>query len=151
MNLKFRLCILGFFDLMISIGAVYLGSGILRAGQESLVEYPRQWLAVLPVQDGYIPGILVILIFGIGNMTASLLCFLKKNGFSWYLSAAMGGIMYLIMIVLVWMTGDWHLSTVACFASSIAQIFLCRSVYLEQKRKASGYARPHSYINTGYF
>lgn len=151
MNLKFRLCILGFFDLMISIGAVYFGSGMLRAGQEGLVGYPREWLAVLPFQNGYFLGILVILIFGIGNMAASLLCFLKKNGLSWCLSAVMGGTMYLTMIALVLMTGDWHLATVGCFVSSILQLFLCRCVYLEQKRKASGYARSHSYINTGYF
>jgi hypothetical protein len=151
MNLKFRLCILSFVDLMVSIGAVYLGSGMLRAGQESLGEYPHQWLAALPFQNWYIPGILVILIFGIGNMAASLLCFLKNNGFSWYMSAAMGGVMYLTMIWRVLTIGDWHLITVACFAFSIFQLFLCRSVYLEQKRRASGDTRSHSYINTGYF
>ena len=151
MKLKFRLYILGFLDLLLSAGAVWLGGEMLRAGRGNIMGPSHQWLFVLPVQDWFISGLLVILIFGIGNMAASLLCFLKKNRLAWCLSAAMGGILYLTMITLVLVTGNWNLAIAGSFASSIAQLFISRSVYLEQKKRASGYSRSHSYINTGYF
>ncbi len=146
MNLKVRLYLLGYYDLLLAIGAVYLGRELVCKEHGVLIQSSHAWLSNQSVDRGFLYGITAILIFGVGNMIASMLCFLKKNHLSWILSAALGSILYVLLIIKVLGTGDWQLSTAIFFAISILQLFFSRIVYLGYKRRVHRYSGVRSYI-----
>lgn len=130
MNLKIRLYLLGFYDLFLAIGAVYLGRELLNQS----------------FQDWILSGIATLIIFGVGNLIASMFCFLKQNYMSWLLSAVLGSVLYILLVIQTLQTGDWQLSTVVFFALSILQLFFSRIVYLGYKKKEKRYCGVRSYI-----
>jgi ABC-type uncharacterized transport system permease subunit len=146
MSLKVRLYILGFYDLLLSFGAVYLGRELVCREHGVFMRFSHAWLSQLSFEDWILSGISAILIFGVGNMLASMFCFLKQNYLSWCLSAVMGSILYVTLVIQVLKTGDWQLSTAVFFALSIIQLFFCRIVYLGHKRKVNRYSGVRSYI-----
>lgn len=146
MNLKVRLYLLGFYDLIMAIGAVYLGRELISKEHGVFVEISHAWLSKLSIEEGILSGIATILIFGVGNMIASMFCFLKQNHLSWSLSAVMGSLLYVVLVIQVLRTGDWQLSTAIFFAASIFQLFFSRIVYLGHKRKTRRYSGVRSYI-----
>ncbi|MDF2905903.1 MAG: hypothetical protein K0R34_1224 [Herbinix sp.] len=148
MNLKVRLYILGFYDLLLAIGTVYLWRELVCIEHGIFTEFPHEGLSFLAVEDWIVSGITALLIFGVGNMIASIFCFVKQNHLSWSLSAAMGSILYVILVIQVLLTGIWQMSTGVFFALSILQLFFSRIVYLGYKKKAHRYSGVRSYINS---
>lgn len=146
MSLKIRLYLLGFYDLLLAIGAVYMGKELVCIEHGIFHEFPHKWLSKLAIEDWIWSGIAALLLFGVCNMVASIFCFVKQNHLSWSLSAAMGSILYVILVLQVLMTGVWQLSTVVFFAVSILQIFFSRIVYLGYKKKTKRYSGVRSYI-----
>ncbi len=146
MNLKVRLYILGFYDLLLAIGAVYMGRELICKEHEVFMKFSHVWLSKLSFEAWILSGVSAILVFGVGNMLASMFCFLKRNHFSWLLSAVMGSILYVTLVIQVFLTRDWQLSTTVYFALSILQFFCCRIVYLGHKKKANRYSGIRSYI-----
>ncbi len=146
MNLKVRLYILGFYDLLLAIGAVYLGRELISGEHGVFMGYSHKWFSRLSIEDGILLGVTTILIFGVGNMIASMFCFLKSNHLSWSISASIGSILYVFLVIQVLRTGDWQLSTAVFFALSILQLFFSRLVYLGHKKKANRYSGVRSYI-----
>ena len=146
MNLKIRLYILGFYDLLLAIGAVYMGRELICKEHGVFMKFSHAWLSKLPFEDWILSGVVAILIFGVGNMLASMFCFLKRNHMSWLLSAVMGSILYVVLVIQVFLTRDWQMSTAVYFALSILQLFSCRLVYLGHKKKANRYSGIRRYI-----
>jgi ABC-type uncharacterized transport system permease subunit len=146
MSLKVRKYILGFYDLLLAIGAVYLGRELVCKEHGVFMKFSHALLSKLSLEDWIMSGVSAILIFGVGNMIASMFCFLKQNHLSWSLSAVIGSILYVTLVIQVLRTGDWQLSTAVFFALSILQLFFCRIVYLGQKEKANRYSTVRSYI-----
>jgi hypothetical protein len=146
MNLKIRLYLLGFYDLLLAIGAVYQGRELVCKEHGVFIEYPHEWLSNLALEDGLLLGITALLIFGVGNMVASIFSFVKQNHLSWSLSAVLGSILYLILVVQVLLTGVWQLSTAVFFALSILQLFFSRIVYLGYKKRTKRYSGARGYI-----
>jgi hypothetical protein len=146
MSLKVRKYILGFYDLLLAIGTVYLGRELVCKEHGVFMKFSHAWLSKLSLEDWILSGVSAILIFGVGNMIASMFCFLKQNHLSWSLSAILGSTLYGTLVIQVLRTGDWQLSTAVFFALSILQLFFCRIVYLGQKKKADRYSEVRSYI-----
>lgn len=146
MSLKVRKYILGLYNLLLAIGAVYLGRELVCKEHGVFMKYSHAWLSKLSFEDWILSGVSAILIFGVGNMLASMFCFLKQDHLSWSLSAAMGSILYVTLVFQVLRTGDWQLSTAVFFAVSILQLFISRMVYLGHKKKANRYSGVRSYL-----
>lgn len=151
MRLKVRLYILGFYDLLFAIGAIYMGKELVCIEHGVFTEFPHEWLTKLSTEDWIWSGVAALLLFGVCNMVASIFCFVKQNHLSWSLSAAMGSILYVILVLQVLMTGVWQLSTAVFFALCILQLFLSRIVYLGYKKKMKRYMEMKTVSNSLYF
>lgn len=151
MSLKVRLYILGFYNLILAIGSVYMGRELVCMKHGVFHVFTHEWLPKLSFDDWIWSGIAAFLLFGVCNMVASLLCFIKQNHLSWSLSAALGSILYIILVLQVLITGVWQLSTVVFFSLSIMQMFLSRIVYLGYKKKAMRYSEVKAMSNSFYF
>jgi hypothetical protein len=75
-------------------------------------EYPHEWLNKVPFESWVIPGIIVMVLFGLGNIIAAIFSFRKGNSKSWVVSAIMGVIFFLSLIAQVIILEETYLATV---------------------------------------
>jgi NADH:ubiquinone oxidoreductase subunit 6 (subunit J) len=124
LNFKIRNYFLGGFDLVLSIGAVVTGILMIQSEQGIFSEYPKEWLSKLPFNGWVLPGILAILIFGLGNMAASFVSLCRQAGGAWILSIIMGMVLIIGMIAQVIILDEWYLATVQLMGAGLLQIAL---------------------------
>jgi hypothetical protein len=124
MKSKTRKYLLGIFDLAFAIGAIYTGYLMVYTEYGVFDQYPEEWVGVLPFHNWIIPGILAIIIFGIGNMIASVLCFLEKFMRYWVASAVMGGVLLLTMLFLSIILKEYYLATLELILLAMLQLLL---------------------------
>jgi len=127
MEQKTRLNLLGVYDLILALGAIFTGVLMISSTSGIFVQYPKEWLSKVPFESWFIPGIIAIVVFGIGNVIASIWIFKKANNKSWIASALMGGIFFILLVFQVIILGEWYLATVEFMILSIIQ--LCLSGY----------------------
>ncbi|WP_085522726.1 hypothetical protein [Tuberibacillus sp. Marseille-P3662] len=123
MKQALRAKMLGFYDLILAAGAVWTGAKMTK-----WTEYPNLWASRLPFDSWVMPGVLAILIFGLGNLIAAILCLQKEHNRSWIASAFMGGLFFLSLIFQVIILGEWYLATVEFLILGFIQ--LCLSGYV---------------------
>lgn len=127
MKQKINNYLLGVFDLILSYGAINIGVSMIGSNSGIFTEYPKEWLSKVPFVSWVAPGIIGILVFGIGNIIAAMFSILGKNNKSWYMSAIMGCIFFVSMVAQVLVLGEAYLATGEFFILSIIQ--LCLSGY----------------------
>lgn len=125
MKSKIRKCLLGILDLALAAGAIYTGYLMMFTEYGIFDQYPREWIGILPFHNWIIPGILAVIIFGLGNMIASVLCFLEKYNRYWVASAIMGGILLLTMLFLGIILKEYYLATLELIFLAMIQLSLC--------------------------
>ncbi|MGB4661624.1 MAG: hypothetical protein WBI07_20795 [Mobilitalea sp.] len=134
MKLKIRITLLGVYDLVLSFGAIIIGAMMISSSNEIFMEYPKEWLSKVPFENWVVPGIIAIIIFGLGNTIAAILCFRKESNKSWIVSSVMGGILSISLVAQVIILGEWYLATVQFFALSIIQLSLSGTVFSGDRR-----------------
>lgn len=128
MNERSRTNILGIYDLFLSSGAII--TGILMASENYGIfaeGFPKEWLSVLPFKSWVIPGIIAIVVFGLGNMLAAVFSLKRKGDRPWMLSIVMSFIFLISLIVQIMLLGEWYLATVQFLGFGIIQ--LCIGIY----------------------
>ena len=128
MNQKIRANLLGVYDIILSLGAFFIGAMMVSSSSGIFIEYPKEWLAKVPFESWVNPGIIAIAVFGLGNMISALLSFRKQSNKSWVMSAIMGGIFFMSIVAQVIILGEWYMATVQFLIFSIIQ--LCLSFYV---------------------
>lgn len=135
MKYRLRKGILGIYNLIISLGAVYLGiEMILSRNGIFAEEYPKEWLSKVPFESWVLPGIIGILVFGLGNLIAAVFCFAREDRAPWVASLIMGFIFFISLVAQVIILGEAYLATAQFFILSIIQILLSGYVYLGYKK-----------------
>ena len=124
MKSKVILNLLGGYDLLMSLGAFYLGLNMIFE-KGVFNEFPKEWLSKVPFQNWFLPAIIGIVVFGFGNCTAAILSFRKKGNLSWTVSAFMAGIFFLSMVAQYIIFREWYLPSSMLFILSIIQIVIC--------------------------
>ncbi|MBE3100782.1 MAG: hypothetical protein IMZ47_00690 [Firmicutes bacterium] len=127
MKQKVRANLLGIYDLVLALLFIYLGVMMIGSKSGLFVEYPKEWLTKLPFKSWVMPGVIAIVLFGLGNIVAAIFSFTKANTKSWFISAIMGGILFISLVAQIIVLGEWYLATVEFFVLSIIQ--LCISGY----------------------
>ncbi len=122
---------LGIYDLVLALGAIFIGVMMVSANNGIFTQYPKEWLIKAPFKSFVIPGIIAILLFGLGNVIAAIFSFRKEDRKSWIISAIMGGILFMSLILQILIFGEWYLATVEFMIFSIIQ--LCLSGYAFDK------------------
>jgi hypothetical protein len=130
--------LLGIYDSILALGAIFTGTMMIRSAQGVFIEYPKEWLSKFPFVNWVIPGIIVIVIFGLGNIVAATFSLRKDNNESWIISMIMGGIFFISLVAQVIILGEWYMATVELFVLSIVQLCLSGYEYARYGKKAQG-------------
>ncbi len=121
-----RMNLLGIFDSIIALGAIY--TGVMMVGSKTVFSvFPNEWLSKVPFESWFIPGIIAIVVFGLGNIIAAFFSFKKDSNNPWLFSAAMGGIFFVSIIFQAIILEGWYLATLEFLIFSMIQISL--SIY----------------------
>lgn len=134
MKQKIRITLLGIYDLILSLGAIFIGAMMINSSNGIFTEYPKEWIYKVPFENWVIPGILAILIFGLGNIISGIFSFRKEDNKSWIMSAIMGGIFFISIVAQVIILGKWYMVTSQFFIFCIIQLSLSGYVFLGYKK-----------------
>lgn len=127
--------LLGIYDLILALGAIFTGVKMVNSNSGIFIEYPKEWLSKVPFESWVIPGIIAIVLFGLGNIIAAIFSFRKENNKSWFVSAIMGGILFISIVAQIIILGEWYLATVEIMILSIIQLGLSKYTFAYYKRK----------------
>lgn len=134
MKQSVRVKLLGIHDLVLAFGAIFTGVMMVNSSYGIFTEYPKEWLSKVPFESWVIPGIIAILVFGLGNIIASIFSFRMKNNKAWFASAIMGGIFFISLIAQVVVLGETYLATVEFFILCIIQLCLSRYAFVGYRK-----------------
>ncbi|MBZ9637706.1 hypothetical protein [Clostridium sp. FP1] len=129
MKQKMRINLLGVYDLILSLGAIFIGIIMVSSRNGIFIEYPKEWLSKVPFESWVTPGIIAIVVFGLGNIISAIFVFRKESNKSWVMSAIMGGIFFMSIVAQVVILGEWYMATVQFLIFSIIQICLSGYVF----------------------
>ncbi|NNU75538.1 hypothetical protein [Clostridium estertheticum] len=129
MKEKIKVNLLGFYDLVLALGAIYIGGMMISSRGGVFTQYPKEWLSKVPFDNWIAPGIITIVLFGLGNIIAAILSFRKGNSKFWVVSAIMGGLLFVSIITQVIVLGEWYMATCEFLILSIGQLGLCRTAF----------------------
>ena len=132
---KIKVNILGIYDLIIAIGAIYIGViMMISSSGGKFIPYPKEWLSKVPFESWIFPGIISIVLFGLGNIIAAILSFKKSNNKFWIASSIMGGLLFVSVISQVIILDETFLVTVEIMALSIIQLCMCGYIFVESRK-----------------
>ena len=112
--------ILSFYNLLLAIGAMYSGITMISG---KLGEYPAEWINKLPFTNWIYPGIIVIILYSIGNFIAAGFN-ITKNNKGLIFSAIMGVVLLVTALLSIKILGEMYLATLEFIFFSIIQIAL---------------------------
>lgn len=135
MKQKMSMNLLGIYDLILALGSIFIGVMMLSSKNGVFNEYPKEWLSILPFNNWVIPGVIAIVLFGLGNIVAAIYSFRKKNNKSWLISAIMGGIFLISLVAQVIILREWYMVTVEFLVLSIMQVFLSGYTFVIYRKK----------------
>lgn len=141
MTQKAKKNLLGIYDLILSFGAIFTGIMMIHSSTGIFAEYPKAWLTKVPFESWVIPGIIAILIFGLGNIISALLVFRKNGNTSWKMSALMGGVFLMSIVAQILVLGEWYMATVQFLILSIIQLLLSGYVFSGSQKNLMRYNR----------
>ena len=93
----------GVLQLLIGLSAV-AGGFRLVMNPGGTLDIPIEWLNESPFTSYFIPGLLLTIVIGFGNILASLISFLHKS-YSWYTTTALGLALIGFMSIEIWFVG----------------------------------------------
>jgi len=133
LHLKTRKNLLGIYDSLLSIGAIYTGI-IMILGDQVFAEYPNEWLTILPFKSWVIPGIIMMMVFGIGNLIAAIASFKNTHRKSWVTSMIIASILLIIVGAQVAILGEGYMATMQFFLLGLIQLAISVYVFYGYKK-----------------
>ena len=131
-----RARMLGIYDLFLATGAIWIGAQMVKSSSGTIFaeEYPDSWTFSLPFDSWVMPGVLAIVIFGLGNIIAAVFSFKKRHNSSWYASAIMGAVFFFSLIFQRIILEEHYIVTNPFLALSVIQLCLSGYVFLGYKK-----------------
>lgn len=135
MKQTIRARILCIFDLFLAAGAIWSGVQMitLSSGTIFAEPYPDSWASNLPFDSWVLPGILAIVIFGLGNIIAAVLSLRKEHHSSWYASAIMGAVFLFALAYQYISVGEMYIVTGPFLIFGVVQLCLSGYVFLSNR------------------
>lgn len=125
------------YDLFLSAGAVVYGFRMIFGTDEIFRTYPKEWLGKVPFDSWVAPGIIAVVIYGLGNALAAILCIGGKRKTPWLASLIMGAFFFASLVAQVLIFGECYMATAWFFLFSIIQLCLSlHSAYRSRKEMA---------------
>lgn len=134
MKQTIRARILGIYDLFLATGAIWIGIQMVKSSSGIFAEeYPDSWASRLPFESWVMPGVIAIVIFGMGNIIAAVCSFKKSHNNSWYSSAIMGAVFLFSLIFQRVIVEESYIVTNPFLALSVIQLCLSGYVFFGYK------------------
>ncbi len=115
--------ILNFYNLLLSLGACYLGVSMLL-GRGVFDTFPPEWIGKLPFNSWASLALFGMIIFGSGNAFASIWGFIKKDIKIFIMTITMGALFFFCTVISTMLVGEWYLPTGQFLILSSIQILL---------------------------
>ena len=115
--------ILNSYNLLLSLGAFYLGLSML-SGRGVFDIFPPEWIGKLPFNSWASLALFGMIIFGVGNAFASIWGFIKKEKSIFIMTFTMGALLFFCTVISTKLVGEWYLPTGQFLILSIIQILL---------------------------
>ena len=106
----------------------------LSSGTIFAEEYPDSWASRLPFESWVMPGVLAIVVFGLGNIIAAVFSFKKRHNRSWYASAIMGAVFFFSLIFQRIILDESYIVDNPFLALSVIQLFLSGYVFFGYRK-----------------
>ena len=97
----------GILHLLIGVGALASGALMVAAPDGRLMQLPLDMLKGSPFQNFLIPGIILLLVHGVGNTAAAILCF-RRARLAGFVGMFFGMALIIWLFVQVSMIGGGH-------------------------------------------
>ena len=135
MKQTIRARILGIYDLFLATVAIWIGVQMVTSSSGTIFagEYPDSWASRLPFDSWVMPGVLSIVIFGLGNSIAAVFNF-KRHNSSWYASAIMRAVFFFSLIFQRIILEEHYIVTTPFLALSVIQLCLSGYVYFGYRK-----------------
>ena len=123
MKRKVSLVLLRIYDLLLALIFIWTGVLMIRSNYGIFAEgFPKEFSDVLPFSSWVIPGVIFIIVFGVGNIAAFIYSFIKEDAHK--LSLIMGCLTLFSVIMQIKIIGERFLATDQFISLSIIQIAL---------------------------
>lgn len=132
MKLKTRNILLGIYDMLVAIGGVAIGVMMIGANYGIFIEYPEEWLGVLPFKSWIPIGVIAITVFGVGNFLAAITGFIKRRN-PW-MSILMGMLLIICIFAQIALVG-WYLASFEIMMVGGLQLLLCAIVVIGMRKE----------------
>ena len=111
------------FNVAMSLGAFYMGISMLPVAGV-FVEFPPEWVGVMPFTSWSALAIYGMIVFGIGNAVAAVYGFVGKTRKLFVANLILGVLLFLSAALPIVLLGDWYLPLVFFFFLSFIQLAL---------------------------
>jgi hypothetical protein len=106
------------------IGVTAIAGGFRLASNPSgTLDIPLEWLSNSPFTNYFIPGMVLLIIIGFGNVLASMVTFLRKR-YTGSIAAALGIFLILFMTIEVWFIDLRNFLQPLYFALGVTELIL---------------------------
>lgn len=122
MKVKVSRIILACFDLFLAAGAICNGL-IMVSGKWWDGEWPTVWIGRVPFTSWFWPGVIAIIVYGLGNLIAAYYSFSKREC-GWIPSGGMGIFFFLSLLLSIKVLGEGYLATFMFIILSGIQMIL---------------------------
>lgn len=127
--------ILEIYNLLLSIVFIITGVLMIQPKYGIFLTYPDEWVRALPFNSWFWPGVIMIAVFGIGNLLASCFSFIAKMKRCWVISAVMAGLLFLSLISQVIILKEIYMATIEFFILAVIQLLIViMAIYKRTKR-----------------
>ncbi len=121
----------GILQLLVGIGAAVSGTMLIVAPSGALLQTSPDMLKGSPFHDFLVPGIILFLVNGVGQLAAGILA-LRRHRWSGYIGAVFGFGLMIWIFVQVNMIGGGHVLQYSYFAAGLVETALA---FLMQSRR----------------
>jgi len=114
---------LSLIQFLVGLGAVVCGAMLIAVPSGTLLQMSPERLQETPFSDFLVPGIILFLVIGVGQVAGSVLS-MRKHRFAGYFGAAMGIGLMIWIFVQVNMIGGRHILQYAYFLAGAVETAL---------------------------
>ncbi|WP_391122643.1 hypothetical protein [Psychrobacillus sp. L3] len=136
MKQTIRARMMGIYDLFLATGAIWFGVQMVLSSSGTIFaeKYPDSWASRLPFDSWVMPGVLAIVIFGLGNILAAVFSFKKRHNSSWYATAIMGAVFFFSLIFQRIILEESYIVNGPFLVLSVIQLCLSGYVFLGYRK-----------------
>jgi hypothetical protein len=101
---RFVVYFLGALQIFIGLTAIAGGFGLVSDPSGTKMNIPLEWLSNSPFTNYFVPGLVLLIVNGVGNFFAGIVTFLRSR-YAGNMAVALGTFLILYIIIEVWFVG----------------------------------------------